>query len=98
MNQCSDCAKAANGNCGRHLESYLGSVSYQPAPPEKSVATLIQEAVDKAVTQEKMKWMEIVQAWKQGNPKNHNPCGCKKCFALTQALQKAPVYLNVPEA
>lgn len=94
MIQCCDCAKAANGNCGKHLESYLGTVSYPERPTEvpKTVEQLIREAVDKAVLQEKGKWMEIMQAWKQGTPKDHIPCGCKKCFALTQALQRAPVY------
>lgn len=93
MIQCNDCAKAANGNCGKHLESYMGAVSHPERPVEvpKTTGQLIREAVFR----EKMKWMEIVQAWKQGTPKNHVPCGCKKCFALTQALQKAPVYLEV---
>lgn len=96
MNQCSDCAKTANGNCGKHLESYLGAVSHAGSQVEvpKTVQQMIQEAVDKAVLAEKSKWMEIMGAWKQGNPKNHIPCGCKKCLALSQALQKAPVYLG----
>jgi hypothetical protein len=94
MNQCGDCLKAPNGNCGKHLESYLGAVSHSGAAVEapKTVQQLIQEAVDKATLLEKGKWMEIMGAWKQGTPKNHIPCGCKKCQALGQALQKAPVY------
>jgi hypothetical protein len=89
MNQCSDCRKAANGNCGKHLESYLGAVSHVGSLVEvpKTVEQLIKEVVDKAVLQEKAKWTEIIQACKLGVPKNHVPCGCKRCFALSQALQ-----------
>lgn len=89
MNQCSDCQKAANGNCGKHLESYLGAVSHAGSQVEvpKTTQQLIQEAVDKAVLQEKAKWAGIVQACKVAVPKNHVPCGCKRCFAVSQALQ-----------
>lgn len=94
MIQCSDCQKAANGNCGKHLESYLGAVSYPEPEKPKTVEQLIKEAVEKAVSREKDQWMGIMYAWKRGTPKDHIPCGCKKCFALTQALQNAPVYLG----
>jgi hypothetical protein len=87
MNQCSECLKAANGNCGKHLESYMGSVSYEAPPPEKTVAMLIIEAVEKELAAERARWAPVIAAWKMGNPKNHEACGCKKCFALGQALQ-----------
>jgi hypothetical protein len=98
MNQCSDCLKTASGNCGKHLESYIGAVGFTAAveAPQKTVRQLVDEAVAKAVLQEKSSWLEILQAWKQGNPKNHIACGCKKCFALGEALRKAPVYLENP--
>jgi len=101
MNQCSDCLRTASGNCGKHLESYMGAAGYSSAAapiqaPVKTAQQLIDEAVMKAVLLEKGKWMEIVQAWKRGTPKDHVPCGCKKCFALGQALQSAPVYLENP--
>lgn len=96
MTWCADCQATASGNCGRHLESYLGTVAHQEAPAPKSAEQLLQEAVAKAVMQEKMKWMEVMGAWKRGTPKDHIPCGCKKCFSLNQALQGAPVYLDIP--
>lgn len=89
MNVCGDCQKAPNGNCGKHLESYMGAVSHAERPMEvpKTAQQLIQEAVEKALAQEKAKWAGVVQACKIAVPKNHVPCGCKRCFAINQALQ-----------
>lgn len=91
MIPCDECRKAANGNCGKHLESYMGTVAHPEPPVEvpKTVAVLIREAVDEAVLAEKAKWMEISKAYRMGFPKNHIPCGCKKCFGLNQTLQGA---------
>lgn len=89
MNQCSDCLKAANGNCGRHLESYLGSVAHAPAPEPKTTAELIQEAVGLALAAERARHADIALAYYLPVPKNHIPCGCKRCLAISQALQKS---------
>lgn len=93
MNQslhCGDCARAANGNCGKHLESYLGAVSYPEPPTPKTVVQLIQEAVGKAVAAERERWSAVAAVSRMVNPKDHQACGCKKCFALGQALQGIP--------
>jgi len=90
MVQCEDCRKAASGNCGKHLESYLGAVSFDRKPEElpKTTEQLIREEVSKAIAAEKEKWAAVAQALKLALPKGHVPCGCKRCFALNQALQK----------